>query len=111
MNNNNEENRVDGLVTAKWTLSPELSLNTSLAVTYYNIKEKQYRPSLGIVNDLHRLRQTSKRNSSELMFRSNSCVENSGKCGAGNSFSVRAGYVEETYEENYWIARKTNEGN
>src|SRR3546814_17490901 len=43
MNNNNEENRVDGLVTAKWTLSPELSLNTSLAVNYYNIKEQQYR--------------------------------------------------------------------
>ncbi|HEY9561079.1 MAG TPA: SusC/RagA family TonB-linked outer membrane protein [Anseongella sp.] len=110
MNNNNEENRVDGLVTAKWTLSPELSLNTSLAVNYYNIKEKQYRPSLGIVNDLHRLRQNSKRNSSELMFRSNSWVEKSGKWGAGNSFSARAGFLVETYEEKSVFARKINAG-
>lgn len=110
MNNHNEENRVDGLVTAKWTASPELMLHTSLAVNYYNIKEKQYRPALGIVNDLHRIRQNKKRNSSELMFRSDSWVEKTGKWGEANRFSAQAGFLMETYEEKSVFARKVNAG-
>src|SRR3546814_11755433 len=83
---------------------------TALAVNYYKIKEKHYLPSVRIVNDLHRLRQNSKLSSSELMFRSNSWVEKAGKGGAGNSFSARAGFLVETYEEKSVFARKINAG-
>src|SRR5690606_6211070 len=51
-----------------------------------------------------------KRNSSELMFRSNSWIEKTGQWGAVNTFSARAGLLVETYEEKSVFARKINAG-
>lgn len=110
MQNDNEDNRVDGLIKAKWTPSDGLTLNSSLAVNYFNKKEQQYRPSLGIAPDLNRIRQNAKRNSSELMLLSNTWVEKSGSWGANNHLTAQAGVWIETYEDKSVYARKINAG-
>ncbi|MCH5686882.1 hypothetical protein LWM68_23010 [Niabella sp. W65] len=78
MKNTNEENRVDGIITGLWHIEKNLSLNTSLSVSYYNMRESQYRPALGIVADKNRIRQNANRNSSEFTFIWNTYVLKTG---------------------------------
>ncbi|MCH5599823.1 SusC/RagA family TonB-linked outer membrane protein [Niabella ginsengisoli] len=110
MKNTNEENRVDGIISAKWNIKSDLALNTSLSVSYYNMRESQYRPALGIVMDKHRLRQNANRNSSEFTFIWNSFLNKTGSWGKLIKYEGQLGAWVETYEDKALFARKINAG-
>lgn len=110
MNNDNEENRVDGLIKAQWTASDQLALHSMLAVNYYNRKEQQYRPASGIVSHRNRVRQNAKRNSSEFTLLSNTWLEKNGTWGSRSRYTGKLGFWAETYEEKSVYARKINAG-
>lgn len=110
MDNNNEENRIDGIIGAKWQLTKETLFRSAFAFNYFNLMEKQYRPSKGIINDMNRLRQNSKRTSSELMIAWNSWFERQGKIGQTARYQGKAGFTVETREEKSVFVRKINAG-
>ncbi|HMI04581.1 MAG TPA: TonB-dependent receptor plug domain-containing protein, partial [Pedobacter sp.] len=110
MYNSNEDNRVDGKISAKWLLSPKTTLNSSFVFNYMSLTEKQYRPALGIIADLNRIRQNAKRNSSESTVLWSSWLDTKGKLGSNNTFSGQAGLSIESYEEKSVFVRKINAG-
>lgn len=110
LKNDNEENRVDGLINALWDIKPNTSLTSSFAFNYFNLKEKQYRPSWGIVDDQNRIRQNAKRTSSESLINWNTWLENNGDFGNSNSYSFKTGFLIESTEEKSIFARKINAG-
>ncbi|MFT4094661.1 MAG: SusC/RagA family TonB-linked outer membrane protein [Niabella sp.] len=110
MKNSNEENRVDGIISGKLKVKNQYTFNTSLSVSYYNLKESQYRPGLGIVADENRIRQNANRNSSEFMLLWNSFVNKSGTWGRQVKYEGQLGTWMETYEDKALYARKVNAG-
>ncbi|MBZ4192450.1 SusC/RagA family TonB-linked outer membrane protein [Niabella beijingensis] len=110
MKNKNEENRVDGVIAAKWHIDKTLVLNSSLSVGYYNMKESQYRPALGIVADEYRIRQNSNRNSSEFTLIWNSFLNKSGRWAPAIQYNGQLGAWVETYEDKALFGRKVNAG-
>ena len=110
MNNSNEENRVDGIISSKMYIAKQTFFRSAFAFNYFNMMEKQYRPSLGIVNDLNRLRQNSKRSSSEFMISWNSWLEKNGTFGSASRYSGKGGFSVESYEEKSIFVRKINAG-
>lgn len=110
MNNNNEDNRVDGKISAKWLLTPAINIHSSFVFNYMSLTEKQYRPALGIVTDLNRIRQNSKRNSSESMILWTSWLDKKGTFGTNNKYYGQAGFSVESYEEKSIFVRKINAG-
>jgi len=110
MKNTNEENRVDGIITGLWHIEKNLSLNTSLSVSYYNMRESQYRPALGIVADKNRIRQNANRNSSEFTFIWNTYVLKTGNWAKNIKYQGQLGAWFETYEDKALFAHKINAG-
>ncbi|WP_187290738.1 SusC/RagA family TonB-linked outer membrane protein [Pedobacter heparinus] len=110
MYNSNEDNRVDGSISIHWLLAPQTFLHSSFVFNYMSLTEKQYRPKLGIVQDLNRIRQNLKRNSSESMLLWSSWLDKTGKFGANNRYSAKAGLSIESYEEKSIFVRKINAG-
>ncbi|WP_018626572.1 SusC/RagA family TonB-linked outer membrane protein [Niabella aurantiaca] len=110
MKNKNEENRVDGTIAAKWHIDKTLALQSSLSVGYYNMKENQYRPALGIVPDQYRIRQNANRNSSEFTLIWNSFLNKSGNWGNAVQYNGQLGAWVETYEDKALFGRKVNAG-
>ncbi|WP_346237059.1 SusC/RagA family TonB-linked outer membrane protein [Niabella insulamsoli] len=110
MKNSNEENRVDGIISAKWKARKSLSLNSALSVSYYNLRESQYRPALGIVNDEYRIRQNANRNSSEFTLIWNSFLMKNGQWGSRSTYATQLGAWVETFEDKALYARKVNAG-
>lgn len=110
MYNSNEDNRVDGKISAKWLLSPMTTLNSSFVFNYMSITEKQYRPALGIIADLNRIRQNAKRSSSESTVLWSSWLDAKGKLDHNNTYSGQAGLSVESYEEKSVFVRKINAG-
>ncbi|WP_316811832.1 SusC/RagA family TonB-linked outer membrane protein [Pedobacter heparinus] len=110
MYNSNEDNRVDGKISAKWSLSPKTSINSSFVFNYMSLTEKQYRPALGIVADLNRIRQNLKRNSSESMILWTSWLDRKGAFGSNNTYYGQVGFSVESYEEKSIYVRKINAG-
>ncbi|MCH5720058.1 SusC/RagA family TonB-linked outer membrane protein [Niabella hibiscisoli] len=110
MKNTNEENRVDGIISGLWHIDKDLSLNTSLSVSYYNMRESQYRPALGIVSDRNRIRQNANRNSSEFTFIWNTYLLKTGKWSERIKYQGQLGAWAETYEDKALFARKINAG-
>jgi TonB-linked SusC/RagA family outer membrane protein len=110
MNNNNEDNRVDGKISAKLLLTPTTNIHSSFVFNYMSLTEKQYRPALGIVADLNRIRQNSKRNSSESMILWTSWIDKKGAFDKKNTYYGQAGFSVESYEEKSIFVRKINAG-
>ncbi|WP_423127777.1 SusC/RagA family TonB-linked outer membrane protein [Gaoshiqia sp. Z1-71] len=110
LKNSNEENRVDGIINAKWRLATGTLLKSAFAFNYFNMKEQQYRPSWGIVDDLNRIRQNFKRNSSEFQIVWNSWLEKDGAFGSSNNYSTKTGFFIESTEEKSIFVRKINAG-
>ncbi|WP_257669254.1 SusC/RagA family TonB-linked outer membrane protein [Parapedobacter tibetensis] len=110
MANDNEENRVDGSISATWQAGERTSLTSVMAVNYFNLKEKQYRPALGIVNDRHRIRQNAQRSSSEFTLLWNSHLDQNGVLSDWASYKGRVGAWVELFEEKTVYARKINAG-
>ena len=110
MENNNEENRIDGIVGMKWQIAKQTLFRSAFAFNYFNLMEKQYRPSMGIINDRNRTRQNAKRTSSELMISWNSWLERFGKAGANGNYNGKAGLMVESHEEKSVFVRKINAG-
>ncbi|NGM61213.1 SusC/RagA family TonB-linked outer membrane protein [Sphingobacterium sp. SGG-5] len=110
MYNNNEHNRVDGSIVASWLMQPQTYLRSSFVFNYMNLTEKQYRPAYGIVQDLNRIRQNRKRNSSESTILWNTWLETNGALGKINRYSGKVGLSVESYEEKAVFARKINAG-
>lgn len=110
MYNNNEDNRVDGKIIASWLMQPGTYLRSSFVFNYMNLTEKQYRPAYGIVQDLNRVRQNLKRNSSEATLLWNTWFEKNGSLGKINKYFGKAGFSVESYEEKAVFARKINAG-
>lgn len=110
MSNSNEQNRVDGIINAKWMLAPNSRLKTVLAFNYFNMKEQQYRPSWGIVSDLNRVRQNFKRSSSEFLITWNTWLEKNGSFGSSNNYATKTGFFVESSEEKSIFVRKANAG-
>lgn len=110
MYNNNEDNRVDGNISVNWNLAPQTYLHSSFVFNYMSLTEKQYRPELGIVQDLNRVRQNLKRNSSESTILWTSWLDKTGSFGAKNRYSGKAGVSIESYEEKSIFVRKINAG-
>lgn len=110
MANDNEENRVDGSISATWQAGERTLLTSVMAVNYFNLKEKQYRPALGIVNDRHRIRQNAQRSSSEFTLLWNTHLDRSGVFGDWATYTGRVGAWVEMFEEKAVYARKVNAG-
>lgn len=110
MANDNEENRVDGSISATWQADERTSLTSVMAVNYFNLKEKQYRPALGIVNDRHRIRQNAQRSSSEFTLLWNTHLDRRGTIADWARYTGRAGAWVELFEEKAVYARKINAG-
>lgn len=110
MYNSNEDNRVDGKISAKWQFSSKTALNSSFVFNYLNVTEKQYRPALGIVADLNRIRQNLKRSSSESFVLWSSWLETKGKFSDNSIYNAQAGLTVESYDEKSVFARKINAG-
>ncbi len=110
MYNKNEDNRVDGQIVASWLMQRGMYLRSSFVFNYLNLTEKQYRPAYGIVQDLNRLRQNLKRNSSEATILLNTWLEKNGSIGKTNKYFGKAGLSVESYEEKAVFARKINAG-
>ncbi len=110
MANDNEENRVDGSISASWQANERTSLTSVMAVNYFNLKEKQYRPALGIVNDRHRIRQNAQRSSSEFTLLWDTYLNRSGTLGDWARYTGRVGAWVEMFEEKAVYARKINAG-
>jgi len=110
MSNQNEENRVDGSIGATWQAGEHTSVTSLMAVNYFNLKEKQYRPALGIVNDRHRIRQNAQRSSSEFTLLWNTHLDREGTFGDWATYTGRVGAWVELFEEKAVYARKVNAG-
>ncbi|GAB3024167.1 TonB-dependent receptor [Niabella terrae] len=110
MKNRNEENRVDGMIAAKWRIREDWALYSSLAIGYYNMKESQYRPALGIVADKYRIRQNANRGSSEFSLIWNSYMKHSGAWGSQLRYHTEWGAWIETFEDKSIYGRKVNAG-
>lgn len=110
MKNSNEENRVDGIISAKWAIATQTVLKSAFAFNYFNMKEQQYRPSWGIVKDMDRVRQNAKRNSSEFLITWNTWLEKNGPLGTSDSYSTKTGFFVESTEEKSIFVRKINAG-
>jgi len=110
MTNNNEENRVDGSISATWDVNKSISLTSLMAVNYFNLKEKQYRPALGVVNDQNRIRQNAQRTSSEFTLLWNTHLDKRGTLSNWGHYTGKVGAWVETFEEKAIYARKINAG-
>ena len=110
MRNDNEENRVDGSISATWQASERTSLTSLMAVNYFNLKEKQYRPALGIVSDRNRIRQNAQRASSEFTLLWNTHLNHEGRLADWGQYHGRVGVWIERFEEKAVYARKINAG-
>lgn len=110
MYNNNEDNRVDGKVQANWQFAPHTFLRSSFVFNYMHLTERQYRPAFGIIQDMNRIRQNLKRNSSESMILWNTWIDRSGSLGADSKYLGKAGFSIESDEEKSVFARKINAG-
>jgi len=110
MTNDNEENRVDGSISATWDANESVSLTSVMAVNYFNLKEKQYRPALGIINDRNRIRQNAQRTSSEFTLLWNTHLDKRGTVGDWGHYTGKVGAWVETFEEKAIYARKINAG-
>ncbi|MEC3878981.1 SusC/RagA family TonB-linked outer membrane protein [Parapedobacter sp. 10938] len=110
MSNDNEENRVDGSISATWQASEQTSLTSVMAVNYFNLKEKQYRPALGIVSDRNRVRQNAQRSSSEFTLLWNTHVDHEGRLADWARYHGRVGAWIERFEEKAVYGRKINAG-
>lgn len=110
MANDNEENRVDGSISATWEASESVSLASVMAVNYFNLKEKQYRPALGVVNDRNRIRQNAQRTSSEFTLLWNTHLDKRGVFGDWGRYTGKIGAWVEMFEEKAIYARKINAG-
>lgn len=110
MDNQNRFNRIDGVMGVHWDLAPQWRFSSDLSVSYFNLSERQYRPALGIVADRYRLRQNSKRNSSEFYLNWNARLAKTGNINALTSYEGAVMASVETYEEKSMYGRKINAG-
>ncbi|MFC3196845.1 SusC/RagA family TonB-linked outer membrane protein [Parapedobacter deserti] len=110
LSNDNEENRMDGSISATWQAGKRTSLTSVMAVNYFNLREKQYRPALGIVPDRNRLRQNAQRSSSEFTLLWNTQLNHEGDLADWARYTGTAGAWVERYEEKAVYARKINAG-
>ncbi|MBE8721106.1 SusC/RagA family TonB-linked outer membrane protein [Sphingobacterium pedocola] len=110
LENKNQFNRIDGVMGVNWALAESWSLSSDLSVSYFNLSEKQYRPALGIVNDLYRIRQNSQRSSSEFYLNWNGRLAKSGKISESTNYEGALQASVETYEEKAIYGRKINAG-
>ncbi len=110
LENQNRFNRIDGVMGVHWTLAEQWLLSSDLSVSYFNMSERQYRPALGIVEDTYRLRQNSKRNSSEFYLNWNARLAKTGKINDVTSYEGSVQARVETYEEKSMYGRKINAG-
>ncbi len=110
LDNKNQFNRIDGIMGVNWTIAPTWNLASDLSVSYFNLSEKQYRPALGIVTDLYRVRQNAQRSSSEFYLNWNSRLSKTGKINSTTTYEGALFASVETYEEKSVFGRKINAG-
>lgn len=110
LQNQNRFNRIDGVMGVHWTLADTWLFSSDLSVSYFNLSERQYRPALGIVPDMYRVRQNSKRNSSEFYLNWNAGLTKQGKLNDRSSYEAAIQAAVETYEEKSMFGRKINAG-
>ncbi len=101
-------NRVDALIKAVWNITPKISVNTDLAVSYNAMIEKLHQKAQGIVPDRYIKRQNSKRNYSEYLVRWNLWLGKDGKLSDNITFGSRLGMTVESYQEKMIYGRKVN---
>lgn len=110
LTNKNQFNRIDGVMGVNWDLAESWHFNSDLSVSYFNLSEKQYRPALGIVPDLYRIRQNSQRSSSEFYLNWKSKLSRQGKIMESMQYDAAVQAAVETYEEKAIYGRKINAG-
>lgn len=110
LKNKNQYNRIDGVMGINWKVAKDLSLSSDISVSYFNLSEKHYRPSLGIVPDLYRIRQNAQRSSSEFFLNWNTHLSKSGRINQSINYVTDLHTAIETYEEKSIYGRKINAG-
>ncbi len=110
LSNKNQFNRIDGVMGVNWKIRGAWDLKSDLSISYFNLSEKQFRPALGIVPDLYRIRQNSQRSSSEFYLNWNGILSNSGKLSENLKYNTSIQAAIETYEEKSVFGRKINAG-
>lgn len=102
------ENRVDGIIKAKWQMNKQTALATYFSASYNNAIEQMNRLSYGIVADENRNRQNSKRNYSNYMLRWDTYFETEGHFASDFIYAGKGGFVLETEEEKMTYGRRIN---
>lgn len=102
------ENRVDGVIKARWQMNKQMGLSTYFSASYNNAIEQMNRLSYGIVADENRERQNSKRNYSDYVLRWDTYYDAKGNIIPELSYFGKAGFVLETEEEKMTYGRRIN---
>lgn len=102
------ENRVDGIIKARWQMNRQMGLATYFSASYNSAIEQMNRLSYGIVADQNRERQNSKRNYSNYLLRWDTYFDAQGEVANGLSYFGKAGFVLETEEEKMTYGRRIN---
>lgn len=102
------ENRVDGIIKARWQYNKQMALNTYFSASYNSSIEQMNRLAYGIVADQNRNRQNSKRNYSDYLLRWDTYFSGDGQIGNHLAYQGKAGFVLETEEEKMTYGRRIN---
>lgn len=108
LKNKGTDNRVDGMIKARWDVGSKTALNTALSISYTNSIEDQRRMEKGIVPEEYRKRQNAKRTYSDYVLRWNTWMEHTGRLTAEGTWHSKAGLIVENEEEKMEYGRRVN---
>ena len=108
LQNKGTDNRVDGIIKARWELNGQTAINTALAISYTNAIEDLRRMNEGLAADQYRTRQNAKRTYSDYILRWNTWVEKKGNILQNGTWHGKAGLIVENEEEKSEYGRRIN---
>lgn len=108
LQNKGTDNRVDGMIKARWDVNRQTAVNTTLAISYTNAIEDQRRMNEGVAADEYRTRQNAKRTYSDYILRWNTWAERTGNFLKKGTWHGKAGIIVENEEEKSEYGRRVN---
>lgn len=108
LQNKGTDNRVDGVIKARWDMNSRTAVNTALTISYTNAIEDLRRMEKGMVTDEYRTRQNAKQTYSDYILRWNTWAQTGGTFTENGTWHGKIGLIVENEEEKSEYGRRVN---
>lgn len=107
MKNINSTNRIMGAITGQYSISNNLTLNSTISADYLRLDETRFRPGAGFVPENEAVRSSSENNSSETMLLNENTLHYN-KSSGNHLFSAMVGNAFQSTEQQNEFALAIN---